>query len=145
MNAEKNNVHVLNPVKATEESSFGASPAEESARRNTGKDMSKVAVVVSLLSVVLLAVFFFGINRNLAGVTEELNSLRGLRQDVKVLDEKVFKLEAVPEHIKYNMIAEMETQAVLLARVIDDPAQVERLQRVRAELIELREELLKSK
>lgn len=138
MNTEKNNLHVLNPVEGKEES-----PAEESARRNTGRDMSKVAVIVSLLSVVLLVIFFFGINRNLAGVTEELSSLRGLRQDVTSLDEKVGRLEAVPAHLKYGLVTEMEMQAVLLARMIDDPGQMERLQAIRAQLLQLKDELIK--
>ncbi|WP_147821657.1 hypothetical protein [Salidesulfovibrio onnuriiensis] len=138
MNTEKSNLHVLNPVKGQEES-----PTEASTRRNTGRDMSKVAVIVSLLSVVLLVIFFFGINRNLAGVTEELSSLRGLRQDVTTLDAKVGKLEAVPGHLKYSLVSEMEMQSVLLARMIDDPGQMERLQAIRAQLLQLKEELVK--
>lgn len=137
MNTEKNNVHVISLAEKGEES-----PAEEIARKNTGRDMSKVAVIVSLLSVVLLVIFFFGINRNLAGVTEEISALRGLRQDVTTLDEKVGKLETVPEHIKYSLVSEMEMQSVLLARVIDDPEQIERLQAIRAQLLKLKEEIL---
>lgn len=138
MNTEKSKIHVLESVRESD-----PTPAEETARTSTSRDMSKVAMIVSLLSVVLLVIFFFGLNRNLAGVTEEVQTLRGLRQDVQTLGEKVGRLENVPEHIQYGMVTEMEMQSVLLARLTEDPTQMERLQNIRALLVEFKEALIK--
>jgi len=93
--------------------------------------------------VVLLVIFFFGLNRNLAGVTEEVKALRGLQSDVQVLGKRVDTLEELPVHIQYGMATEMETKSVLLARQVTDPHQMERLQKVRALLLEFKNELVK--
>ena len=136
MSAEKTNLHLVEDVS-------GHSGAEGKAKENTGRDMGRVAIIVSLLSVVLLVIFFFGLNRNLAGVTEEVKALRGLQSDVQVLGKRVDTLEELPVHIQYGMATEMETKSVLLARQVTDPHQMERLQKVRALLLEFKNELVK--
>lgn len=117
--------------------------AEQAAKESTGRDMSRVAIVVSLLAVVLLVIFFFGLNRNLAGVSEEVQALRGLRASVDTLNDRVHSLEALPVHMQYAMVAEMETQAVLLARQSTAPEQIERLQKIRSLLLEYKDALVK--
>ncbi|KAB1441237.1 hypothetical protein [Pseudodesulfovibrio senegalensis] len=138
MNTEKTNLHLVEDVSEQEDV-----VAEKAAQERTGRDMSRVAMIVSLLSVVLLAIFFFGLNRNIAGVADEVKALRTLKSDVQVLGSRVDSLEEIPVHMQYGMVSEMETQSVLLSRQVTDPEQMERLQKVRALLNEFKSVLVK--
>ncbi|NEP77078.1 MAG: hypothetical protein F6K39_02180 [Okeania sp. SIO3B3] len=52
---------------------------------SAGNDMGKVAIYISLLSVVLLMVFYFGLSQNITKLGEEVEALAGLRQDVSAM------------------------------------------------------------
>ena len=54
-----------------------------------GADMSKVAIFISLLSVLLLVVFFFGLNQNITSLSQEVQALAGLRQDIGQVNGRV--------------------------------------------------------
>lgn len=140
MSAEENRIYIVGSESETEEPSTETNTGKG---QKSGGDMGKIAMIVSLLSVVLLVIFFFGLNRNLAGVTEEVKALRGLRSDVQGLDHRVGELEVLPGTMKYNMVTEMEMQSILLARQIKNPDQMEKLQQVRELLLQLKSDFAK--
>lgn len=55
----------------------------------SGADMGKVAIFISLLSVLLLVVFYFGLHQNLATLSEEVHALSTLRQEVSNVNDRV--------------------------------------------------------
>jgi hypothetical protein len=122
MGSENGKVHKLETVKnddaATAREEVQASSAEAQ------KDMSKVAMIVSLLAVLLLVIFFFGMNRNIAGLTDEVKSLGALREDVSSLDQRVVEMQAdMPVQMKrmitHDMVNEMAMKAAYLGEVLD--------------------------
>lgn len=158
MSAEKSKIHLVDDAKNEAEESVVESVNDEEARLReenaalaaktaTQRDMSKVAVIVSLLSVVLLVIFFFGLNRNIAGLNAEVKSLGALRGQVQGLDERLLKLEDVSGQMKrtaiYNLTNEMTMESAYLEGQIDDEAQKEKLRTIQKLLGEFREGLLK--
>ncbi|GAB7023975.1 hypothetical protein [Salidesulfovibrio brasiliensis] len=154
MSAEKSNIHVLEDAKkegeeqTATEASIDATTLDEAikSRLSTQKDMSKVAVIVSLLSVVLLVIFFFGLNRNIAGLNAEVKSLGELRGQVQSLDERLISLEDVSGQMKrtaiYNLTNEMTMESAYLEGQIEDEAQKEKLREIQKLLGEFRQGLL---
>ncbi|EPR30478.1 hypothetical protein dsat_1618 [Alkalidesulfovibrio alkalitolerans DSM 16529] len=73
-------------------------PAE--APEKTSRDMGKVALFVSILAVLLLVVFFFGLNQNLKGLTAEVQVMSG---DVAALKTTVADM---PEQVRKSIVAD---------------------------------------
>lgn len=73
-------------------------PAE--APEKTGRDMGKVALFVSILAVLLLVVFFFGLNQNLKGLMAEVQTMSG---DVAALKTTVADM---PEQVRKSIVAD---------------------------------------
>ncbi|ACV69001.1 hypothetical protein [Desulfohalobium retbaense] len=71
----------------------------------TRRDMGKVGLFVSLLAVVLVVVFFYGINQNLTGLEHRVDELAYLEEDVASLNEKMTtmdgKISAVEGDVSY--------------------------------------------
>ncbi|MGL1862631.1 MAG: hypothetical protein OCC46_08930 [Pseudodesulfovibrio sp.] len=149
MSSENGKVHKLESVKgeATQgESVQEAVPAQGVA--DAQRDMSKVAMIVSLLAVILLVIFFFGMNRNIAGLTDEVKSLGELRQDMSSLDQRMVQLkDEVPAQMKrllaHDMVNEMTMQAVYLSDFLDDEALRGKMMEVLQSLKEVRDGLEK--
>ncbi|WP_243546753.1 hypothetical protein [Pseudodesulfovibrio tunisiensis] len=115
---------------------------------DTNKDMSKVAMIVSLLAVVLLVIFFFGMNRNIAGLTDEVKSLGALREDVSVLDQKVVSMEQeMPSQMKrmlaHDVVNEMTMKASYLGNHLEDEALKQKMLQVSEILKSVRTDLEK--
>jgi hypothetical protein len=82
------------------------------------RDMGKAAIIIAILSVVLLVIFFFGLNRNLAGLTKQVNQLSSLEGEVaridqtvttvdgkvSAMDERMTELEKLPQKTRNMMI-----------------------------------------
>lgn len=100
----------------------------------TQKDMGKAALIVSLLSVILLVAFFFGLNRNLTTVSEEVKALSSLKGEVATMGERVTELEKLPYKAKKavmdSMLDEMATKAAYLGGQFMEPEQQEKLVQV---------------
>lgn len=89
----------------------------EEIKRKGEKDMGKVAIFISILSVLLLVIFFFGLNQNITGLNQEVQNLGDLRQDIGTLtsqlgnvqesvgsmDDRLVELEKLPT-LTRNMI-----------------------------------------
>jgi len=148
MNSDNGKIHKLEAVK-------GEGVTEESAATTTlpgvaeaQKDMSKVAMIVSLLAVLLLVIFFFGMNRNIAGLSDEVKSLGILRDDVASLDQRVVKMQdEMPATMKrmlaHDVVNEMTMKAFYLTDTLEDEALRAKMQEVLVGLKEVRSGLEK--
>lgn len=145
MTTENGKIHKLETVKGESETSQEAEgvPTVEAGVAEAQKDMSKVAMIVSLLAVLLLVIFFFGMNRNIAGLTDEVKSLGILREDVAQLDERMVQMQAeVPVTMKrmlaHDLVNEMAMKAFYLTDTLEDEALRSKMQEVLAGLKEVR-------
>ena len=151
MSSEGGKVHKLETVKKDVDLDSGAEQQVQEptpAVAETQKDMSKVSMIVSLLAVLLLVIFFFGMNRNIAGLTDEVKSLGALRNDVSSLDERVGQMKAdmpvqMRRMIAHDMVNEMAMQAFYLTDTLQDEALRTKMQAVLQGLKEVREGLEK--
>ncbi|WP_029895285.1 hypothetical protein [Desulfohalovibrio reitneri] len=86
-----------------------ANLANEVAGR-TSRDMAKVSIFISILAVLLLVVFFFGLNQNIRGLTSEVEALSGLEQEVGQLSGSVEGLEQrvdnMPQQMRQAMVVD---------------------------------------
>ncbi|NDV19729.1 hypothetical protein GO013_09885 [Pseudodesulfovibrio sp. JC047] len=145
MDSDENNVRKLETVNAEEtEASLQSEPAASVVEAN--RDMSKVAIIVSLLVGVLLIIFFFGMNRNIAGLTDEVKSLGVLREDVSRLDNRMVEMETeIPGQIKkmiaHDLVNEMAMKAAYLGNTIDDEQLRGKMQEVLMTLKDVRADL----
>jgi hypothetical protein len=97
--------------------------------------MSKVALLVSLLAVVLLVVFFFGLNQNLKGVAATVDSLAATTGDlagrVDGVEGKVAELANLPEKSRMmvmgTMLQEMAQRTAYLGTQMPTAEQNEKL------------------
>lgn len=127
MASESNNVHKLETVQQSENDNTAPTAEPVQAMADTNRDMSKVAMIVSLLVVVLLVIFFFGMNRNIAGLTDEVKSLGELRTEVSTLDQRMIQMEeALPSQMKriiaHDLVNEMAMKAAYLGNTLEDEA-----------------------
>ena len=104
MSVESGKVHKLESAQLDNSSEHSGDEQEATSVQglaDTQKDMSKVALIVSLLAVILLVIFFFGMNRNIAGLTNEVKSFGLLREDVSNLDQRMVQMQQeMPSQIK---------------------------------------------
>ncbi len=87
-------------------------------------------------------------NRNIAGLTDEVKSLGELRQDMSSLDQRMVQLkDEVPTQMKrllaHDMVNEMTMQAVYLSDSLDDEALRGKMMEVLQSLKEVRDGLEK--
>nr|WP_321514430.1 hypothetical protein [uncultured Pseudodesulfovibrio sp.] len=145
MDADDNKVHKLETVKNADVEAGDTIQSGEStaSMAEANRDMSKVAIIVSLLVGVLLIIFFFGMNRNIAGLTDEVKSLGVLREDVSKLDNRMGDMEkGVPIQIKrmiaHDLVNEMAMKAAYLGNTLDDEQMRTKMQDVLNTLKEVR-------
>lgn len=146
MSAENEKVHrleVINQEIPSEADSQEQVSISDSGVADTQKDMSKVALIVSLLAVILLVIFFFGMNRNIAGLTDEVKSLGILREDVSNLDQRMVKMQQnLPTQMKrmiaHDLVNEMTMKAAYLGKSLEEEELRIRMQDVLQTLKEVR-------
>ncbi|MFP4657346.1 MAG: hypothetical protein ACLFMP_01520 [Desulfonatronovibrionaceae bacterium] len=84
------------------------------------KDMSKVAIVISILSVLLLVVFFFSMNQNLEGLSGKVEEMSGVQDQIQSIDNKVTGFE---EEIDGLRDLPQTTHNLVLAGSLQETAQ----------------------
>lgn len=144
MGIDDGKVHRLETIPKEEPQS--ATPA--SCGDDVQRDMSKVAMIVSLLAVLLLVVFFFGMNRNIAGLTDEVKSFGVLREEVVDLDQRMVKMQdELPSRMKrmlaYDVVNEMAMKAFYLADTLENQELRAKMSEVLTGLKEIRDDLEK--
>lgn len=148
MSAESGKVHKLETVEKDAERGADAEQGtpEPVPATDTQRDMSKVSMIVSLLAVLLLVIFFFGMNRNIAGLTDEVKSLGTLREDVSSLDKRLVEMRTdmplqMRRMIAHDLVNEMAMQAFYLTDTLHDEELRTKMQAVLQGLKEVREGL----
>ncbi len=150
MNAEK--VKTLHSDKENPNPGEEKTEAKKKPFANTPKDMSKVAIVISILSVLLLVVFFFGMNQNLQGLSAKVEKLSGMESQIQAIDSKVSGLEQEISGLKNlpqktrnmvlaNSLQEMSQKASMLSSQVNNEDQSAKLIKARKLMQEVQGEL----
>lgn len=132
------NVHYIG--QSTENNDSKEEPVEPATNESydkTSRDMGKVALFVAILSVVLLVVFFFGLNQNLKGVSARVDGVAAINSDLTSrmvnVEDKIVALEKLPHKSKMmvmgTMLQDMAQRAAYLGSQMDTEGQSEKLQR----------------
>ncbi|MGE4292966.1 MAG: hypothetical protein AB7E32_12250 [Desulfovibrio sp.] len=121
------------------------------------RDLGKISLVISLLSLVLVTIFFFGLNRNLSGLTREVQDFSAMKNSVNSLDAYVDDIlgqmgrinaqlldmdarqkEVAVRMLMESMLEEMIQKTTFLTAQLGNAPEAEKLRRVRALLMELK-------
>ena len=135
-----------------EKSEKGKQPLAQEIIGDVRKDMGKVAMIISILAVLLLVVFFFGLNQNVAGLEAKVNELTKLKGHVQALDtkmgsmeEKIAALENLPQKTKNmllsNILQEMSQKAAYLSSQVGTEEQSTKLMQAKELLQQVQTEL----
>ncbi|MEW5772851.1 MAG: hypothetical protein AB1916_04945 [Thermodesulfobacteriota bacterium] len=103
MEASKDKVYTLGRSQSAQSDEQIA--AEITARTN--RDMGRVALFVSILAVILLTVFFFGLNQNMTGLTEQVREIGQVKQQLATVQQQVAALENLPAATKRMVLSGM--------------------------------------
>lgn len=100
------------------------------------RDLATPALVLSLLALVLMVVFFFGMSSNIRGLSDEVHQLTGLRGDVAGLQAKLDEVRNQPTEgarkvLLNSMLEDMIQKSAFVEVQLQDQAQSERLSKVR--------------
>jgi hypothetical protein len=94
----------------------------------TSQDISRMALLLALLAVLLAGVLFFKANQNLNSLSQDVT---GLSSKVGTMDARMAELENLPAKSKRmvmgTMIMEMAQKASYLATQVDDKEQAAKL------------------
>ena len=134
------NIHIIGKDAEQEEATASQTPQDPTpveAVDKTSRDMGRVALFVAILAVILLAVFFFGINQNISGLSARVDGLTTLKDDVALLGGRVdtveARMEALPvkarKMVVGTMLQEMAQRTAYLGTQMDTEAQNEKLHR----------------
>lgn len=112
-------------------------PTPVEAVDKTSRDMGRVALFIAILAVILLVVFFFGMNQNISGLTARVDGLSTLKDDVAVLGGRVDTVEASMEKLPVKarkmvvgtMLSDMAQRAGYLGTQVDSQEQSVKLSR----------------
>ena len=86
----------------------------------TNTDMGKVAVFIAFLAVILLVVFFFGLNQNISGLSEQV---KATQQEMAAMGERVDGVEASVGVMEGKVTAFGENIASINAQLAELPAE----------------------
>lgn len=103
MEASKEKVYALGrPAAAPSDEQVAA---EITAKTN--RDMGRVALFVSILAVILLTVFFFGLNQNMTGLAEQVKDVGLMKTQLATMQQQVAALEKLPEATRKMVLTSM--------------------------------------
>lgn len=110
--ASREKVHPIHEFKRAEK------PGDdmEELKRKGDRDMSKVAIFISILSVLLLVVFFFSLNQNITGLSQEVQNLGALREEVSAMDSRLGNVQQAVGGIQQN-VGSLETRLVEMEKL----------------------------
>ncbi len=113
-------VHISREEQPQQETPAKPKAAEES----RGRDMGKAAVFIAILTILLLVVFFYALNRNMAGLTASVTGLTGQMQELTTLRAQVAEMDGAVSQIQEKMplidaVPTVARRAVLLGMVQD--------------------------
>lgn len=103
MEASKDKIHTLGRGQTGQSDEQIA--AEITAKTN--RDMGRVALFVSILAVILLTVFFFGVNQNMTGLTAQVKDVGQVKQQLATMQQQVAALENLPAATRKMVLSGM--------------------------------------
>jgi len=142
----------IHTIGKTERPDFSAEA--EAIKARTERDMGKVAMFVSILSVILLIAFYFGLNQNVTGLTEEVKQVSVIQEQVSgmqgrmgEMEARVQAMESLPAKAKKmvmsTMIMEMAQRAAYLSTQVDTEEQAAKLTQAMDLLQQVQTDLIK--
>ncbi|WP_243359224.1 hypothetical protein [Fundidesulfovibrio terrae] len=103
-------------------------PSMNELNAKTSQDISRMALLLALLAVLLAGVLFFKANQNLNVLSKDVS---GINAKVGTMDARMAELENLPAKSKRmvmgTMIMEMAQKASYLSTQVDDPEQAAKL------------------
>jgi len=103
-------------------------PSMSELNAKTSQDISRMALLLALLAVLLAGVLFFKANQNLNVLSKDVS---GISSKIGTIDAKVAELENLPAKSKRmvmgTMIMEMAQKASYLSTQVDNPEQAAKL------------------
>lgn len=73
---------------------------EEVFEMKTGSDLGKVALFVALLAVILMVMLYFSQQQNIAGMSDKLDEVQGVKQELVTVQDQIASLESEMETLK---------------------------------------------
>lgn len=145
----KDRIHTIGK---SDNEAFSAEAEDIKAR--TERDMGKVAIFVSILSVILLIVFYFGLNQNVTGLTEEVKQVAVIQEQVTGMQGRMGEMEArvqamenlpakAKKMVMSTMIMEMAQRAAYLSTQVDTEEQADKLNQAIDLLQQVQTDLIK--
>ena len=157
MSTDKAQVDNVTPIRDFEEKEMD-NLAEE-VMKESRKDFGKVALIISMLSVLLLVVFFFGLNQNITGIANEVETLvplkgevatlntqvGGIQTEMGTMNEKIAMLEKLPEKMQRMVISDalqdMEIKLNAISSQMQEGEQAEQLKQARDLILSIQSKL----
>ncbi|WP_027190537.1 hypothetical protein [Fundidesulfovibrio putealis] len=103
-------------------------PSMSELNAKTSQDISRMALLLALLAVLLAGVLFFKANQNLNVLSKDVS---GISSKIGTIDAKMAELENLPAKSKRmvmgTMIMEMAQKASYLSTQVDNPEQAAKL------------------
>lgn len=110
--ASREKVHSIHEVKRAEK----ANDDMEELKRKGDRDMSRVAILISILSVLLLVVFFFRLNQDVTGLSQEIQNLGALREEMSAMGSQLGGVQQAVGGIQQN-VGSLETRLVEMEKL----------------------------
>jgi hypothetical protein len=111
---------------------------------DTRKDSGKVAIAISIMSIILLVVFYFGFRQNFTELRHKVEALNGLQSRVVTLEQDVTALKTLPQKTKYmlmgTMTQEMANKAAYLGTQAASKEQAAKILQARQLLDDIQKE-----
>jgi hypothetical protein len=132
-----------------EEAKPGFKPIDEEVfEAKTGSDLGKVALFVALLAVILMVMLYFSQQQNIAGLTEKVDEVQGVRQEiveikdhVTALEEEVATLRDLPKEARKiiisGLLSESASKVAYLISQMESEEQQAKLAEIRKMLQDL--------
>jgi hypothetical protein len=103
-------------------------PSMQDVNAKTSQDISRMALLLALLAVLMAGVLFFKANQNLNVLSQDVS---GISSKIGTMDARMAELENLPAKSKRmvmgTMIMEMAQKASYLSTQIDNPEQAAKL------------------
>ncbi len=119
-------------------------PAPKAPRR--GPDLSKPALILAALALVLMAILFFGLSSNLKGLTEEVRKVGSLQGEIAALQIQMELVRNQPTEggrklMVQAMLEDMAQKAAFLGGQIQDQEQARKMAQVQETLRQIQYDL----
>lgn len=145
MESQHDNVRHMDGYRKGEDGGpASADPSRSGPRR--GPDLSKPALILAALCLVLMAILFFGLSSNLKGLSEEVRKVGSMQSELSALQTQVELIQNQPTEggrklMVQAMIEDMAQKAAFLGGQIQDQDQARKMAQVQEMLRQIQYDL----